>query len=242
MSESEQISQYFVADAGGNEIRMPRKSRILLSGAIMIFILLLFVGWTSWLAINNLFWSERSLVPVVSSVLWLMIVGICVFSIISDQGVKRAAVCILGVFSLDHFIDISGNDFSDRLVGYGFRCFGSRFYFDRVPLDRVTLITWSTGQTSFHAGRDMDDWHVAIWYKPTPPQKSRVPFGRRSEEDLFILDLWGPKMRIAEFGKCIVELMIAANHSLVQGKDDCSFVYSNSRDEEASNKGDSSDA
>jgi hypothetical protein len=242
MPESEHMPPHFIANTGGNEIRMPRTFRVLLNAIMGSCVLVLFVGGASWLAIHNL-WTDRSLVSVVPSSLWLMVVAVFVFAGISGaQGVRRAAVCILGVFSLDHFVDINGDEAPDQLFGHGFRCFGRPFYFDKVPLSRVTLVEWSMGQASSHAGRDMDDWSVSVWYKPTPPHRPRYPFGRRPEEDLFILGLWGPKARIAAFGKCVANLMIAAGLPLVQSEDDCSFVSCDSRDEEPSNKPDAGDA
>jgi hypothetical protein len=142
-------------------------------GGCGVVFVVLFVGSFVALAVDNLVHYSRvpwwTLIP---SVLWLGIVAFALFVILHQEGVRQSVVALLGAFSRHDFVEAARE--GDRtVIGFGFTLFSLRFYYVRVPAERVASVCMGSGQGTALAGRDMDDWHVTIWYDdPDAPPKS----------------------------------------------------------------------
>jgi hypothetical protein len=78
------------------------------------------------------------------------------------------------------------------------------------------------------SGRDMNDWHVALWYHhPEGPQ--RKPFPGVRDEEVYIVGPSGPRAKVESFGQQLVDFLIGAGVELLPGKNDCGFVTHSQR-------------
>ncbi len=67
------------------------------------------------------------------------------------------------------------------MIGFGYELFGRPFYYLRVEREWVVSVEMNTGQASHFAGRDMDDWQVALWYRA--PNLSPRTVGTRTPDE-----------------------------------------------------------
>jgi hypothetical protein len=208
------------------ELRIPRSFREHMGYVVGSCFLALFVVFFSVLAASHLWnFASTSTFVLIAAALWLLLVCLGVREGLAETGgIGASMTVILGAFSRDQFLDVVAQASGRRILRHGFRLFGLPLYYRNVPLDRVTLLKWGSGQATSLAGRDMNDWHVTIWYKPEPPEKPRYPMGRRPEEDLFIVGPSRAKSSTAAFGRDFVGFLVAAGLPIVQGENECSFV------------------
>jgi hypothetical protein len=133
------------------------------------------------LAVDNLIhFKSTPLYGLVPSVFWLGIVAFVIVVLLCTIGVREMAVAFLGEFSPRHFVE-AGRDGDRTVIGFGFRLFGIRLYYLRLDREQVVSVDMRTGQASAFAGRDMNDWHVALWYRDFG-KPARFFQGRRIDE------------------------------------------------------------
>ena len=178
---------------------------------VLFFVLLAFHNLVHWIA-------------VIPSALWLLLVGSVMFGLIRHKGIKAVAVDFLEGFSLKQFIQaVPGNNGPNR-VEFGYELFGRRFVQWFVGTDKIEHVSWSTGQASDRMGRDMDDWHVAVWHDHGDPARSeRLRQWRYADQEVHCLGPSGRKADVAVFGLALVEFLRKAGATLVAGENDCIF-------------------
>lgn len=177
------------------EMNIPKPIHEIFAASAMTLFILFFIG----LSIKNLAGG----ISVIPSAIWLVLVTCTLSTGIMVEGAGYLAVSILGNFTTDHFVCVH-EELELTAVGFGFRILKIPLYYLYIPAERVVAVDWHTGQGSFHAGKDIDDWHVAFWYVKDP-STSRARHGKNPE-----VHIAGPTARksvIAPFGTSLVEFL-----------------------------------
>lgn len=149
-----------------------------------------------------------------ASVLWLALVAFCLVLAAWQTGLRGSAVAVLGAFARDRFADARPTD-GGTVIGFGFQLFGRRFYYLRLAPDQITSVSIGSGQGTAHAGRDMNDWSVALWY---------LPGGGRTDEVYVV----GPPRARAEAVAWLAEVVAflrAAGVDLEPGEGETEFRH-----------------
>lgn len=188
---------------------------------------LVFVALSSACAVSNLIHPPEAWGFAVcggcASVLWLALVAFCLVLAVWQTGLRGSAVAVLGMFSPRHFADARPTD-DGTVIGFGFQLFGHRFYYLRLTPDQVTSIDMSTGQATAHAGHDMNDWSVALWYLPeTGPTSAPWPGGRTDE--VYIVGPSRARAEAVEWLAEVVAFLRAAGVNLEPGEEETEFRH-----------------
>jgi hypothetical protein len=130
--------------------------------AILVFIVIIWLI----LAARNLIYREA----VISSALWIILVTVTVVSRVRVHGVRRYCRSVLSGFARNQLLRVERNHES-RTLAVGFRLLGRDFIEYRIPAEDLASLSWSSGQASDMAGRDVDDWTVFLWYRHHDPQR-----------------------------------------------------------------------
>jgi hypothetical protein len=97
--------------------------------------------------------------------LWLAFVFFGVRSSIrSEGGIRQFLIRRVGVFACRHFAEIAPGD-GQKVLSFGYDWFGRRLYYIRIMAGAVRSVKWGAGQASSLSGRDMNDWHVIVWFE-----------------------------------------------------------------------------
>lgn len=183
-------------------------------GAGCVVAAFVFVGGFVALAMYHLAnFSETPTVGIVASVLWLALVAWCLLGgILAAGGPRGAVIDFLGTFASKEFAEVRPE--GDRtVVGFGFELFHHRFYYLRLEREQIVSIEMGTGQATSLAGRDMDDWHVTLWYSnPTRPSPKHIA-GLR-DDALYIVGPSRAKATTTEFFAQFVAFLRAAGVEL----------------------------
>ena len=173
-------------------------------------------------AISNLFQGIAWL----PSTLWLGIVVLVIASNCRHKGLKRYLVNFLGSLSERHFADTVILEDGQISVRFGFVSLSHHLFYQTIPIARIESVEWHTGQATSLAGRDMNDWHVAIWFDHGDAAKSerQRKWHRKPDQDVYIVGPSLKKERTAAFGQEVLRFLRDAGAVLVREKDDCTYV------------------
>ncbi|QJW95966.1 hypothetical protein [Frigoriglobus tundricola] len=152
-------------------------------GAGCLIFTTLFVGFCVALSAFHLVtYSEPPTDGVVAAVLWLSLTTLTLGSAVyAAGGLGPCAVVCLGTFSSRTFVEVSLE--GDRIViAFGYEMFRRRFYYLTVARGQIVSLEMRSGQATALAGRDMDDWHVALWYRDPTRAKRKHIEGVRDDE------------------------------------------------------------
>jgi hypothetical protein len=171
------------------------------------------------LAIVNLSNNEG----VIFSYLWLGLVTLLIGNaVIEEHGVFRFLINRLGDWFGSPFVEAHSGE-----VHFGFHWLGLRFIQQRIPIERIELVEWSTGQATAMAGYDRDDWHVILWFDHADPTRAEIQQRRghrKPGQDLHIVGPDGPKARTEAFGLSLVAFLRTAGADLIPGDTSTCFV------------------
>lgn len=203
------------------ELPVPKTMRAVIGGTICTIMLTTFTLFSVGLAIYNLCnWTA-----IIPSTIWLLLVGFFFSGLIKTDGCKKITTDILGTFSKKEFIRTISLEKGQTAFQYGFKIFGHWFSYFTVAVETIETVKWDTGQASDMAGRDMNDWHVAVWYDHDDPAKSQKQNTlKKPDQDLYIVGMSGAKAETAALGFAVVDLLRKTGATFAQGDDDCTFV------------------
>ena len=156
-------------------------------GAGCVIAVFVFVGSFAALAVYHLAnFSETPTMGIVAAVLWLALVTVMLVGGIQAGGLRGTAIHTLGAFSSRQFVE-AARDGDRVLFCFGYQLFRRRFYYLRIERDRIVSVDMGTGQATTLAGHDMNDWHVAIWYRdPDQDTQRRRTLGLREERTYIV--------------------------------------------------------
>ena len=106
----------------------------------------------------------------------------------------------LGNFAYRHFVEIARQDAGPAKFGLGYRVFGRRLFYYRVPLDNIESVEWHLS--------DADDSYVALWiHDEEPEQGARNRANRYRDEDYHTVAMPAGKKETQEFLLALVEFL-----------------------------------
>lgn len=181
------------------------------STACGVIFVVLFVGFFVWLAVLNLLAPSTPLIGHVASILWLALVVFVLFVVISQVGVRMSAIEVLGGFSRQHFVEIR-REGGRTVIGFGYQLLGRPLYYLQIEREWVVSVNMNTGQATHFAGKDMNDWHVVLWYRDPGAPPKPGPFSL--DRELYLVGRAGPKATIAEFFEVFVAFLHGASIDL----------------------------
>jgi hypothetical protein len=174
-------------------------------------------------ATGNMFYLRHiPILATLASVAWLFFVFMVVVTNVREEGgVRQYVINRMGIYAGHQFVRAEPNE--DAIsISIGYLLFGQTLNYLRIPACAITSIQWSSGQGTAMAGRDMNDWSVAIWYHhPNGPRRKPFP-GVRDEEN-FLIGPSGPKEEVEAFGKQLVAFLTRIGVELTVGRDDREF-------------------
>lgn len=167
-------------------------------------------------AISNLLFQ----VEWMASCIWLALITLIVYGGLKDE---KSGLEVLGFFARKQFVESILQENGSIEIGYGFQLFGYRFFYNKVPLDKIDTVKWSPGQAPRF-------WSVCVWYYPDDPAKSlqRQKWSPKPDQDVFCVGPSRLKNDTATFGLAFVDFLRRAGANLVPGADDCTFVQERS--------------
>lgn len=170
-------------------------------------IILIIVVVFGLMALHNiLIW-----LAVIPSVIWLLFIGYFIIGECKRVGVRTFLANVAGSLAPHHFLDYGNDELSgQRIVRYGFTIFYHAITQWQLPVSKITAVEWSAGQASGMSGRDMNDWHVFVWYKA---DESRV--SRRPGESCYSLTPARPRSITEADGKVIGDYLISVGAQLL---------------------------
>ncbi len=200
------------------ELTYPLTARAIIGAAFLTGFLLFFV----FLAVFNLFnWTG-----VIPSILWLfLVIGIC-FGFCKELGIKHVLIEILGAFTRKHSARTLYSHEGRTAVEFGYQIFGHRLAYLKIPVVKIESVSWSAGQATHMSGRDCNDWSVAVRYDHDDPLKSQKQKNfPNPDQEVYIVGISnGHKADVAVFGHAFLDYLRESGVSLMQGKDNCTFV------------------
>ena len=200
------------------ELRVPHRGSAIFAtiGYSLVFI------FTVVAACNLVFMQYISIVATIASVLWLLLVTWFVVENIRDEGgIRHYIINRLGTYSGQQFVRATPEHDAET-ISFGYLMFGRFLSYLIVDVNAISSINWSSGQATAMAGRDMNDWHVVLWYyHPEGPQ--RKPFPGVREEEIYIIGDSCPRAIVEAFGRQLVEFLNGVGVELTPGRDDREF-------------------
>ena len=196
----------------GEPSRLPIPGKSAVLGASMPYVL---VGVFTALAIWHLFTAQTaSCVTLLAAALWLGLVFIVICGTISDTrgGFRQFLVDRMNDFASQRYMEAVQPESGAAIIRFQFVAFGRTFTALEISTEAISTVDWSKGQASSIAGRDMDDWHVVLWYHDEGRRTPRVPGGR--SEELHLIGPTGPFAEIEPFGRLVVEFLREAGVEL----------------------------
>lgn len=202
-----------------SEMPIPKPRGEIVAAVIMAAFVLFFVV----LAIINILNG----VAFIASILWLALIGFIIYAGSQTEGLGGFLIDLMGAFAFKHFVERIAEDEGCERVRFGFRLLGHRFYDRGISVGKIESVEWHTGQGSHMAGRDMNDWHVGVWFDHGDADRSRDKQESRllkPEQDVYCVGPSSKKAVTAAFGLELVAFLRQAGVDLVPGKDDSTYV------------------
>jgi len=191
-------------------------------GALAASLGALTLGAFSLIAAGNLFRAHVTSLSFGASVLWLLGEAfLIVMGIQEDGGLRRHLVNRLGVLTSSQPI-VRVTPGPDARITFGYRLCGRFRHARTIPVSKLTSIDWNTGQATSLAGRDMNDWHIAVWYHP-PRLHAKTPTRDRSNGEVYLVGPIGPRAEIEPLARDLVSFLQDVGVPLVPGRNSCEF-------------------
>ena len=156
------------------------------------------------LALFNLaFLRPLETVPLLASIAWVSIISFSFVSNCWTLGLRQHCIDLLGGCVRNRFVRVEQSDSGDQTLGFGFvfasRCFSQL----KFKSEGIRTIDWNMGQSSGRTGKDMDDWHVVVWFDVT----SIVYNANGNELGICLVGQSGSKEEMESYGYSFIEFL-----------------------------------
>jgi hypothetical protein len=198
-----------------SEMAVPKPRGEIIGAYVLTTAIVFFVV----VGVSNLL-NRIALIP---SIIWLVLVATVVWGRCRKEGIGKFLTNVQGRFASKHFVEKISEEKVRTEIRFGYQLFGRRYFYLRLPIDKIETVEWRSGQATDMVGRDMNDWHVVLWFDHDDPAK-RDKWSRKPDQDIYIV---GPDRRKEDteaFGLSLVDFLRNAGALLAQGEDNCSFV------------------
>ena len=192
-------------------------------GRLSLTIVYLLIVFFYVVAACNLFYYRViDNASVVASVLWIgLVTWIVVASIRQEDGIRQYLINRLGHYADQQLVRATSNG-DATTISFGYLLFGRFRSYLSLDATAISSIDWSTGQASAIAGRELNDWHVAVWYHhPLGPRRKPYPGVR--DEEVYIVGPSGPRATVERFGQDLIEFLTSVGVNFSAGRDECEF-------------------
>jgi hypothetical protein len=157
------------------------------------------------------------LLAILASIAWLSLVMlILTASAQRAGGMRQYVVNRLGDFSKKQFVKADNSGSGPAILFFGYDMLGRELYYFKLDTRSVVSVEWSTGQATAQAGRDMNDWHVALWYRH-PDGPPHPPYPGLRDERVYIVGPSGRRQTIEAFGRSFVAFLRDTGVQLASG-------------------------
>ena len=202
-----------------HELLIP-KSR---SEVVFQFVITVIVVSFAILAVVNL----SSGVALIASFIWLAFVTAMVWSSSRREGgMSPFLINLTGDLFGRRFAEWSSADAQPKCIRFGFQLFGRRFVQKSIRIDKIESVEWHTGQATAMAGRDMNDWHIWVWFShgDSARTEARQKWHRKPDQDLYGVGPADRKERTEALALSFVSFLRSAGTDLVPGAISTCFV------------------
>jgi len=166
-------------------------------------------------------------VALIASFIWLTFVTAMIWSSCRREGgVRPFIISMMGDLFGRCFAEWSPAEEQPKCIRFGFQLFRRRFVQQSIRIDRIESVEWHTGQATDMAKRDMNDWHVWVWFSHDDPSRTeaRRKWHRKPDQDLYGVGPTDRKERTEALGLSFVSFLRSAGADLVQGAITTCFV------------------
>ncbi|MGE9293213.1 MAG: hypothetical protein ACQKBW_06340 [Puniceicoccales bacterium] len=155
-------------------------------------------------SLYNLFYLNGAWLVKLLSLGWLVWCLWMLWDCVRLHGVWGGAVYLLSLAVPSRLIRVAGVGVESELI-ISMRVAGCRFDLLRIPAEAIRELNWSTGQATYLAGSDMNDWSVDIRYDPT------LTDGPENEDHGFWTAEYvdGPREKMETLGRALVDFLLA---------------------------------
>jgi len=190
---------------------------------------ILWTGFLSLIVVVFAFLAVLNLanhIAIIPSFIWLLIIAWILWSGCRDAGgVRRYLIDWLAAFAGRRFAHFPHEDTHQPRIRFGYELFGRHFYQKDIEFDRIESVEWSPGQATSMAGRDMEDWSVALWYDHGDSEKSKKHHMlRKPDQDVYIVGPSRRKEDTASLGTDFVSFLSGVGVLLIRGEGDNVYV------------------
>ena len=183
-------------------------------------LVILFFGWFVVLALGNLVNGEG----LIASILYLLLIGGCLWQAWQEHGVCGLLIHFLGVFSWSHFVWRTDSVAGVQDLHFGYKLLGHRLHYLEISAGHVESVYWSPGQGTALAGRDMNDWSVIMWYDDIHGCR-KVNRSFKPGLEIYILGPTRHREATEAFGLAFIEFLRAAGATLIETREKDRLVY-----------------
>ena len=195
------------------EMPVPPRSR---GEMIWVSVLTLIVVVFSMLSVYDLVTQEAIIAPL----LWICFVALIIWQGARTEGdYLKFAISVAAVFVGKEFVEVTSLGDNSPEIRFCIQIFGRRSNQWSLSSEKLVSVEWSSGQATQMAGRDMNDWHVFIWFNDDKGRKSRKP-----GQWLHVIGQSRSKQETKKFGLAFVDLLRNAGVSLESDKEECRFT------------------
>jgi hypothetical protein len=199
------------------EMTIPRSGADITFHFVFGGIIVLFVV----IALVNLY----NRVALVASCIWLAFVTLIVWTKSKEEGGFRGFLTSwLGELGGRRFVESASHEVHQTEVRFGYEMLGHRFIQQRFAIGKIESIEWTTGQATAMAGRDMNDWHVCLWFDHDDPAENESQSSgklRKLGQKVYLVGPSTEKKLAEALGISVVAFLRAAGADLVQSADAC---------------------
>lgn len=182
---------------------------------VVLFSIVVF--FTFLATIDILFLIYMPTMSIIASILWLMFIFFQIRGACRESGgIKQYKIRIAGIFAWREFAEISRDSSGRKVLSLGYKLFGKRLYCLKVLCDGIKTVDWSMGQASGITGRDMNDWHVVIWFDEELSTTLDWTYPSKSKYGLYIIGPSQKKENAVKLGDRLISFLIEAGVSLRQ--------------------------
>lgn len=185
---------------------IPSSAKGIFGYTVLYAFILFFVA----VAVFNVIFSYESLGTLILSVIWIAIViMVHLNSYIEEGGIRYYVLNRGGQFARRQFAEVAKDNSGRMIVCFGYVLFSRHFYLLKVRGDGIKTIDWGPGQAASMTGKDMNDWHVALWFNPDCAIWNR----KTHKLGIYIIGLHGPKDQTETFGNAFIDFLRNAGMS-----------------------------
>lgn len=165
-----------------------------------------------------------------TSAVWLLVISTAVVGFIHTYGgVRRWLVRTSAAFIPRHYVWLDPHSSGTPTLTVGYRLFGKRLHLLQIGTDGIRSVEWSAGQGSDMSGRDLNDWHVALWFDVIALRSPLTSHFVHGSEGIDIIGPADSQSRTADLGRRFIAFLKTHGVTLIQMGEQPKFIQPDSQ-------------